>query len=468
MGGLMNLIIKSLVVISTFATMTTSAQIGISPQPNQPPQVTTDCIAQKDLQDIAGHFSQFSNLTGKDFCNDNSQTWHLLSSMMFMKRTAFDANMINSRDELFSGKFASDWYGYFIGRISDIDVVSDCPNGVVAYVYGFGSTMYVCPAALTDSFSSLDRASVFMHEARHIDGYPHMMCSRGPRAGIQGACDTKISDTGSYAVTVETYAQLAKYAQGLSPALKAYAKSSAVVYADEAFEKPVTINRTEQLMILTENLNFNALNPLTMKVDQLGKSPTAGRIFKRAQHMVLIPTDKNLNARYVFPRGEGEISQSPGDMMTEYNAQPSATKANLVDVHNGAQFTARMYKSSLKFTCDPKSPAVQDVQLPAGVVVAGFIYPNGYDRASKTAQFVSENGEIFDIGCKGTSPYLKLSPTRFDQKYSRMYKVAGQTLGLNSKGELFNVGTNFSTLINLNLNSKIIEIAPFQNYEFFD
>jgi hypothetical protein len=477
----MNFFKKSLMVVltatSTLAVTLTAtishAQIGIGlpADPTAPngPINGADCIAQQDLKDIASHFSQFSNLTGKDFCNDNSQTWHLLSSMMFMKRTVFDANMPKSKDELFTGKFASDWYGYFIGRVSDIEVVQDCPKGVIAYVYGFGgNSMYVCPAALTDSFSALDRASVFMHEARHLDGFPHVTCSKGPRAGIQGACDTRIAEGGSYAVTVETYAQLSKYAKGLNPALKAYAKASAVVYADEAFENIVKINRTEQLVVLTENLDFTAITLGTMKSEKLGKSPVAGRIFKRGQHMVLLPTDKNLNGRYVFARNEGEIAQSPGDMITEYNALPAAQKANLVDIHNGAQFTARIYKTSVKFTCDPKSPATKDLNLPAGAVGASLLYPNGYDRSAKVTQLATEAGDVYDVGCQGTTPYIKASTVRLDQKYTRVYKVAGMTLGLNQAGDLFNVEPNRSTLLNLNLNSKVIEIAPFQSYEFLD
>jgi len=454
-----SVIVVLLIGVLSMVAISATAQISIAP----------DCIAKQDVQDIASHFTQFSNLSGKEFCNDNSQTWHLLSSLMFMKRTAFDSNMQKSKDELFSEKFAADWYGYFVGRINDINVVSDCPKGVIAYVYGAGtSTMYVCPAALTTSFSSLDRASVFMHEARHIDGFPHVTCSAGPRAGIQGACDSKISDTGSYAVTVETYAQLAKYAQGLNPALRAYAKASSVVYADEAFKTPVKINRTEQLMILTENLNFNAMTVATMKIQKLGQAPLAGRIFKRAQHMVLIPTDKTQNARYVFARNEGEITQSPGDMITEYNAQPVLEKTNLVDIHNGAQFTARIYKTSVKLTCDPKSPATQILNMPPGMIAASLIYPNGYDRAAKMIYVTSENGDIFEVGCQSTQAYLKASVVRFDQKYSRLYKVAGVAFGLTQSGDLFNVEAGRSTVLNFDLNSKIIEIAPFESYEFFD
>ena len=444
------------------------SQVGINPISEQPVD-KSDCIAQSDIRDIASHFSQFSDLVGKEICNDNSQTWHLLSSMMFMKRTAFEANMPVSQDELFSGKFAKDWYQYFIGRIDNIEVVDSCPKGVVAYVMAFGGkTMYVCPMALTDTFSSLDRASVFMHEARHIDGYPHITCSKGPRAGIQGACDTKISNGGSYAVTVETYAQLAKYAKDLNPALKAYSKSSAIVYADEAFETPVRINRTEKLLVLTENLDFNLFDLTTMKSEKLGAAPVIGKIFKRAQHMVLIPLDKTQKARYVFARNEGEIAQSPGDMITEYNSQTPQQKADLADIHNGAQFTARLYKSFARVTCDPKSPATQDLKLPAGAIAANLIYPNGYDRAAKAIQFVTESGDVYDLGCQGTKGYLNASTTKFDQKFNRIYKIGNQTFGLSAQGEVFSVNQTKSEKINLNLASKVVEIVPFQNFQFFD
>ena len=140
-----------------------------------------------------------------------------------------------------------------------------------------------------------------MHEARHIDGYPHITCSRGPRKGLQGACDTRITAGGSYAVTVETYAQLAKFGIELHPALRAYAKASAVIYADEAFETPVKINRAENLLLLSSNLDFYSMNPQTNELKKLGKASAAGKIVKRAQHMIVFPNDKTLKAQYISP-----------------------------------------------------------------------------------------------------------------------------------------------------------------------
>lgn len=430
--------------------------------------VGADCISQSEMKVIASHFNQFAGLANADFCNDNSQNWHLVSSIMFMRKTQFSQTMQPSKDELFSGKFANSWYDYFIGRIDNLEVVGDCPKGVIAYVYMFGDkTMYTCPAALTTSFSSLDRASVMMHEARHIDGFPHMTCTKGARKGIQGACDTKISEGGSYAVTVETYAQLAKFAEGIHPALKAYARASAVIYAEEAFETPVKINRTENLLVLTNALDFHSFNVEKSETKKLGKASSDGRIVRRGQHMIFFPNDKTLKAKYIFSNDEGDIEQSPSDFVTEYNAGTPQQKANLVDLHIGAQWSARVYKNKITFLCDPKSPATKDLALPNGITAASLIYPDGYARDKYTANLTAETGEIYEIGCVNKAASIKPAAFKLDQKYSRIHKAAGQVFGLSPDGKLYKLEAGRSTPLVTSLDGSIIEIVPQQSFEFF-
>jgi hypothetical protein len=429
---------------------------------------TADCVPQSEMQIIASHFTQFADLANAPLCNDNSQNWHLISSIMFMRKTQFSPEMPVSKDQLFSGRFASSWYDYFIGRINDLEVVSECQKGVVAYVYAFGgNTMYVCPMALTDSFSSLDRASVMMHEARHIDGFPHTTCTKGPRKGLQGACDVKIADGGSYAVTVETYAQLAKYAEGIHPAMKAYAKASAVIYADEAFENPVRINRSESLLALTNSLDFYSIDPQTGETKQLGKTAAAGKIIKRAQHMIIIPTDKTQKAQYVFSNDEGQIAQSPSDLITDYNSQTPDQRSNLVDIHIGAQWNARIYKTSVTFVCDPRSPATTELKLPAGEVAANLVYPNGYARDTYTVQLLMESGKALDIGCENKKASVKDSALRLDQKYTRIYKTNGAVLGL-VDGKLYKIDGDRSAAMQTSIDGNIVEITPQQSFEFFN
>lgn len=455
------------IALSVGATSVANAQIKVPDQPtaNEPAK----CVSKAEMQEIASHFTQFAPQANSDYCFDGSQVSNLIASLMFMRHTAFSPIMNPSKDELFTGRFAKSWYEYFIGRIDELEIVASCPKGVVAYVYAFGGkTMYACPLALTDTFSALDRASVFMHEARHIDGYPHITCSKGPRQGINGACDKKISDGGSYAVTVETYAQIAKYATELHPALRAYARSSAVVYADEAFENQVKITRTENLLVLNSELQFQSMNVATGAVTALGKAANAGHIIHRAQHMVIFPDDKTLKSEYVFAQNEGTIAQSPGDMFVEYNNQTPEEKAKLVDFHSGAQWSARVYKNSIRFVCDPTSAATTDIQMPAGEVASNLIYLNGYDRGVYSTNLVMQSGAVYELGCANRTAFLKASPSvKLDQQYKRLYKVAGRTVGLNAAGQLFLVDGGKSTPLANNF-GQVLEIIPFQTFEFFE
>lgn len=429
----------------------------------------TECVPQSEMQAIAQHFTQFRHLANKsEYCYDGTNESGLIAGIMFMRKTAFAAQMPNSPDDLFSGSFKSDWYRYFIGRIHDFQIPGNCPKGVGAYVYMFGNTMYVCPMLLSDNFTALDRASVFMHEARHIDGFPHTTCTRGPRAGLQGACDNRMSDRGSYAVSVETYAQLAAYATDLHPALKAYSRSAAVIYADEAFEAPVRIDRQQQFLLMTTQGEFHTLNLAGgVTTRQLGESPALGKLVMRAQHMILYPDDKSLPAKYVFARNEGDIQQAAGDIAVEYNGLAPAARAEWVDVHIGAQWAARILRDKMRIGCDPRSDSSTDVSNNGEIPVA-MVYPNGYDRAARQAHVAMQSGRIFEIGCSGNRPYARPSSLSFDQPYKRIQKAGADVVGLTADGRLFRISGSTSTALQTPLDGRIHEISPNQHVEFFD
>lgn len=425
------------------------------------------CVPQKEMQEIAKHFTQFANLAKSDYCYDGSHTANLIEALEFMRNNPYPTSMPKSVDELFSGTFANDWYGYFIGRITDLVIQESCPKGVGAFVYFFGTSMYVCPMLLTDNFTAVDRTSVMMHEARHIDGFPHVTCSRGPRSGIQGACDTRMADHGSYGVTVETYAQLAAYATDLHPALKAYARSAAIVYADEAFQNPVQIQRTPQFLLMTTNKEFFRMSADgTTQLTSMGESPALGRITLRSRHMILFPDDKSLPSKYVFTKNVGEISQTAGDLAGEYNSKTPAQRAELVDVHMGGQWTAQVYRNKVVFTCDPKSSSTQDVSLTGAPL--SLIYPDGYDRSSSSALMVMDDGSIQELGCASNRGYAKASPMTLDQKYKRIYKSGNQVVGLTFDGRLFEIQGAKSSALQTSVDGRIHELVPSETYNFFE
>lgn len=425
-----------------------------------------ECIEQKEMAEIASDFTQFRNIAKSKYCYDGSQTSNLLATIMFMRKTAFAADMKRSSDELFSGRFSTSWYKYFVGRINDMNVQDSCPKGVGAFVYGFGNTMYVCPMLLTDSFSALDRASVFMHEARHIDGFPHTTCSKGPRRGLQGACDERISDGGSYAVTVETYAQLAKYATDLHPALKAYSMASAATYADETFEVPARVNRQDQLLLMAKSRDLFTLDLANAnRVEALGQAPALGHLVLRAQHLILFPDDKTLTARYMFTKNEGEIAQSAGDAALEYNSQTPTERARLVDLHTAAQWSAKIYTDKVTFSCDPRSPATSNLSF-TGTTPVGILYMDGYSRTAETAYMMTSTGAVYEFGCPGKKAVLRSASIKVDQKYKRIHKIGNTTFALTHDGFLFQINGTQVNPVKTGIDGQIHEIAPKQSYQF--
>lgn len=426
----------------------------------------SQCISQAEMAEIASHFTQFESLKNAEFCIDDSPTGRLLAGIMFMRKTVFAKEMPTSADELFSGRFATNWYQYFIGRIDNFEIQTSCPKGAIAFVYFFGTSMYVCPAALTPNFTSLDLASVFMHEARHIDGFPHMTCSHGPRQGLQGACDTHISAGGSYAVSVETYAQIAKYAPDLHPAMRAYSRSSAVIYADEAFEQPVNINRQAQFLVMTDSAEFYTVDTAG-QLKRLGDSPALGKISLRSQLMVLYPDDKTLKAKYLFVNNEGELNQEAGDIAIEYNSQTEAQRAEWVGVHISGQWAAKVMKDRLQFSCDPRSEEKSELST-NGEVPANIIYPEGYSRAAPKASVVMESGRIYDFGCERKRPFLRTSTAVLDQPYKRIHKAGADLVGLGLDGKLYKIQGATSTPLSTALDGRVYDLVPYQTYGFFD
>lgn len=426
------------------------------------------CIPQSEMQAIAQGFPQFAELANSEYCPDGSETAHLIAGLEFMRQTRFQDPMDRSPDQLFSGTFANDWWGYFTGRVNNFEVDNSCPKGVIAYVWAFGgSTMYACAAALTDNFTGLDLASVFMHEARHLDGFPHVTCSRGPRKGLSGACDNEITDTGSYDVTVETYAQIAKYAPDVHPALRAYARNTSIVYADEAFEVPVQISRNQHFLVMTNDTVLHALN-LDGYHEQVGVAPETGNVVMRAQNMILLPDNKDSTARYFFAHSEGDIPTQAGALAEEYNGLAPIDRGTFVDAHIGTQWTARLYTTKLRMDCNPNSPGTEELALPETPV--SLTYMGGYDRGASSIQMIMQSGKVYDIGCSRNRAFMQDSQFTVDQPYRKIYAMGGLTLGVTMDGNIRSLenGTSQPYAMGAGVDGQVRTIMPYQTFEFFD
>ena len=131
------------------------------------------------------------------------------------------------------------------------------------------------------------------------------------------------------------------------------------------------------------------------------------------------------------------------------------------------QWNARVYKTKVRFDCDPRQPNTQELALSDAPV--GLIYLNGYDRAAKQTQLMTASGKIYDLGCNGTTAFLRPSTTSLDQTFKHVYKVGALTLGLTTEGNLRSINGSTSQPYSLGagIDGQIREIMPNQSVDFY-
>lgn len=430
----------------------------------QPTNPQEECIPAEDMTAIAKAFPQFQNLSGKPYCFDGSQTAYLMAGLNYIRKVQFVEPMVNSPDDLFTGKFAKDWFGYFTKLVKTIQIAKNCPVGAIAYVNGFfhNNTMHVCPMGLTNAFTPLDLASIFLHEARHIDGFPHTTCNEGPRARLPGACDKKISEGGSYAVTVETYTQLGKYGKDIHPAFRSIAQASALIYGAEAFVQPMKINSEENFLVLTQDNKLYKIDSQNIKAEPqyLGTTIQKGQLIKSKLGLVILPDDRSKLMTRLFQDGETQA------LSLEYNDDNVSNRAKVVDYYFAWTWNARIEKNKVRFFCDKRQKPTQFVDVALNAEAIGIVYPNGYQPVNAEAYLLTQNG-VVTISCLNASQ-AEIKPAAIDlaRDIVRVHKIRNQSLALTQTGQLLDVNAN--TVIDFSSVGGIKDITTYSRAVFFD
>ncbi|KYG63742.1 hypothetical protein AZI86_13030 [Bdellovibrio bacteriovorus] len=160
---------------------------------------------------------------GVSDCSRESAVGPALGGIAFMSKFDPLPSLKRSIDQNIIGPSPT---RFFLSRAKTIQFVGeyegecrqDVNGGYVAgYVSPPNPTVYVCRKS--SELDAFDMASVFLHEARHVEGYGHATCLRGIFRGLKG-CDERYGDKGSYAVETEYYLRLSLH-PNISPALKA-------------------------------------------------------------------------------------------------------------------------------------------------------------------------------------------------------------------------------------------------------
>lgn len=114
-----------------------------------------------------------------------------------------------------------------------------CSDVTAGYVFNDDTeskTMFICDKIT--ALSPLLTASILVHEARHIDGYPHEICSHGELldSEVKG-CDKEYKSMGAYAIQVSYLYQI--YKGKYNKAIKEEAREFIIKLSLERFNTPL-------------------------------------------------------------------------------------------------------------------------------------------------------------------------------------------------------------------------------------
>ncbi len=201
------------------------------------------CLDKGETSTIEATIQILPSLSAESACSEDSRGYKLLEALTTLKSMAL--NMTALPSPLNTNLLPGNFWNYFTDRIWKIDdaLKTDpvCNSKVVGYV-ALGAddhTMHLCSFFYSDAMSVYNRIQVLLHEARHVEGFAHVTCTRGINKALEGACDQKIQDHGSYAISVEALVKMALLDDRVLAIDKKLNMLNALAYANNAFNEPV-------------------------------------------------------------------------------------------------------------------------------------------------------------------------------------------------------------------------------------
>ncbi len=263
-------------------------------------QSSEDCVSYADLAEIAQDFDQF--VLGSEiqpfYCLEElgREGLAIAKSLVVLKNITPNEPELNDEDA-FTYKAISEknWWAYFTKRAERFAVISNCPEGVAAYVqpfYGNG-TINLCQLFFELNVSS--QASVMMHEVRHFDGHSHVTCSQGMEKGNGGACDDDIRSQGSYAISVQTLVGMAR-AENVNVGDKSLLEAEAIYMAFNKFNQVPSLRLNKSIILSHQSGEVFKWSMENDLVESVGILKTPSMVVKSGGSLTIYPLDAHEEA----------------------------------------------------------------------------------------------------------------------------------------------------------------------------
>ena len=360
-----------------------------------------DCIAQKDLADIADHYSQFTKyLSDKsEVCEGDmdEEFFKIARSIIVLKNISPNLPSLDRDDAMtFQAIEEKDWWSYFTNRSDSFSIDRKCQEGVVAYVNPFFGRGVINLCLRFFDMSVPSQASVMMHEVRHFDGFRHVTCTQGNEQGSRGACDKEITDKGSYGISVQVMVGLAR-GKSFSKSETNQLESEAIYMAFNKFNKVPEV-KLNYSMILANKFGEVYKWAIGQGVTFMKTLSEPAVINGSERNLTIYPVDASVDA-YRMDLGLNERLEGIGLFAEHYNKESVSEREKYKSInYHGA--SGLLKENTLLTLCNIRTYELGEENLNRlgqfTNLISLRLSGNG---PTHEAYLLNDNGDLFTYSC---------------------------------------------------------------------
>jgi len=419
-----------------------------------------DCVQHNKMEIIAKNFSQFDKFLSnkKEYCeSDMGEQWFKIAkSLVVLIDSVPNEPNYDINDALtYKAISEKDWWSYFTKRATTFSIKSRCREGVVAYVQPFFGRGRINLCELFFQLSVTSQASTMMHEVRHFDGHGHVTCAQGLEQGFSGACDSKITNKGSYAISVQTLVGFAR-SKNIPEGERSRIEAEAIYMAYNKFNVVPQVE-IEKSIVLSNSYGEVYNWSLGGSADLIKVLETPAVIRSSGRSLTVYPQDRNLDA-YRIDETFQNISSNPGMYATFYNDTDPAERGDY-DSISYAGAGGILKDNTLTTICDYTDPKLSSIKLDQmGLFSKIVTISSGPLASNEQSYLLSASGELTPYKCKNhTSSAVdfsgnKLQLSEGSDSIVQGFGVDGEQYALLRDG----------SLSKLKVNGKMLNLLPLQ------
>jgi hypothetical protein len=394
-------------------------------------QASGRCISHEDLQIMAGTFSQLQRFVGNqtEYCpgDFNADWFKVAQSLDILLNIQPDEPDVSQDDGLtYKAISEKDWWAYFTQRADTFSIERNCPQNVVAFVRpGWGNgRIHLCRPFFEQTPS--DQASTMMHEVRHFDGHGHVTCTQGNEQGVRGACDNRINQRGSYAISVQTLVGMAR-APSTPVTERPLLEAQAVYMAFNKFNQVPKVRLNNSILLSNEQAEIYSWT-LDGDIEKVGDLAKPAIVYNSANNLTIYPESVDSEA-YRKDNKLLAVLDNPGLYAKHYNSETPEERAQYQAISYFA--TGGLLKNNTLLTlCDRQNLKLAPENLDhLGHFVT--IISMSLDDADQQREslLLADNGDLYRYECRSQNS----SAVRIE-KLAETLKVPGGQRVLDSFG----------------------------------